>query len=735
MLKVTFPLITLLLIEVNKTETQKGVSINSVKIHHDAKDERNIKEGSKITLICSGNIVTLAGQTSQVLYLFYKGQSKDILLQNVTSDGKDSQYIIQSARASHSGYYRCVMEAGGERKESESIFLTVQGNLQAPVLTIHPINVTVGDSTELRCTSEEIPPLTFVFYKYKDGQKSYRIHDIKSNNNFSMYQLKVNAAAEKTFGCAVQGSGPLSESKHSEIVQIIVQDPFSDPVFEIEPSDAIFEGDILTIKCKVNFIPLFHGIRPKLTIVKDTTAIHIKYNATTVFSKTATADDAGEYKCMAQWKDVLKITVRQVNVTVPVSTPTLIPTPTGDNVVEGGILNLSCAVLKGSYPITYKFYKATSETPLHQITLNATTAVHRIISVNNENNGKYSCEASNTANQKPRTKKSQCITITVKVPVSNPTIKRNPLKDVYKTGEWVTLLCHSTTGSIPITYSLFLNKRLIYSVSRSDTEPAAFNVLINETKDGGEYKCKAENEIPNLFKYSKGMNFTVQVPVSTPLFYPLLNSTEVKLGETVTLHCISSTGTLPITYTLYRNQSSLQSVSTTQAILAVFNIRVETMEHSGEYRCKAENQISSQCSNGLSFHILSAQWWIYGLALVSAVSIAIVITVLCVRYHKQRSKNNKDKNQEDERYETCQIGSLQHNQEADSDRDHEVDYTNILSLKRNGDTLTRTDSESDCEGDYTNVTSKRKAANTDSDSMVLHLLSFSSTSCFYYSWK
>ncbi|XP_041073367.1 platelet endothelial cell adhesion molecule-like isoform X2 [Carcharodon carcharias] len=302
-----------------------SVRIISVQMHSDAEGERSIKEGSKITLTCSRNTVIPPGLSSQVLYLFYKGQNKDILLQNVTSDGKDSQYTIQSARASHSGYYRCVMEAGNERKETEPTFLTVQGNLQAPVLTIHPINVTVGDSTELRCTSEEIPPLTFIFYKYKDGQKSYRFHDIKSNNNFSMYQMKVTAATEKAYSCAVQGIGPLSESRHSEIVQIIVQDPFSDPVFEIEPSDTIFEGDILTIKCKVNFIPLFHGIQPKLTIVKDTTAIHIKDNATTVFSKRVTANDAGEYKCMAEWKDVLKITMKQVNVTA--SSQSAVPFP------------------------------------------------------------------------------------------------------------------------------------------------------------------------------------------------------------------------------------------------------------------------------------------------------------------------------------------------------------------------------------------------------------------------
>ncbi|XP_038633572.1 Fc receptor-like protein 5 isoform X7 [Scyliorhinus canicula] len=756
MLKIIVPFLTLLLIEMNKTETQKGVSINTVTITFDA--EEDIRRGSKIILTCSASILKHTTERIQIVYLFYKGQDKGVLLEKVTSDALESQYIIQSARVSHSGYYHCVVEAGTEKKKSESTFITVTGNVTSPLLTIQPMDVIVGDSIELHCASDEIPPLTFIFFKF-NGPKAQRLKDVRSNEKFAVHQLKVAANTGKNYSCQVQASG-INYSRHSKIVQITVQDPFSDPVLEIEPSDTIFEGDSLTIRCMVNFTPLFLGVQPQMMIVKDAIPITTIYNTTTaVFTTTAALNDTGEYECIAKWKEAMKMTKRKVIVKVPVSEPTLKSKRTGDNVLEGDTLDLSCAVLKGSYPITYKFYKVTTDAALYQKSLNATEAVYSITSVNSEHHGTYSCEASNTVNQRNQTKRSQYVTITVKVPVSNPTIKGNSLKDVHKTGEVVTLLCHSTTGTLPITYSLFLNKRFIYSASKSNTEPAAFKVLINETNDGGEYKCKAENEIPNLFKYSEGMNFTVKVPVSTPLLYPLLISTEVKLGETMTLHCITSTGTPPITYTLYRNLSSLQSVSTMQAIPAVFNITIETMEHSGEYRCKAENQISSRRSKGISLHISNTSWWKY---IIISVSLAILVAAAILSLCLIRLCKNKDISQVDESDGTHQGEPLQHIQGsrkgsmeiiyskvgkmihpssiflgADADRNHEGDYTNIMQPEGNGANTDRnhegdytyitlpegkayiftgSDSESDCDGDYTNVSSKRKAANTDSDS-------------------
>ncbi|XP_072414923.1 platelet endothelial cell adhesion molecule isoform X6 [Chiloscyllium punctatum] len=649
MLKVIFPILSFLLLETSKTESENGVIINSVKLKYNPADAGGIKQGSNITLTCSVDILTPSGQSPQISYLFYKGQAQDALLKTVTIQAQESQYLIQSARPSHSGYYSCEVEAGSQRKESVFSFITVTGNLQTPVLTIRPTEVILGDLTELCCTSEEIPPLTFIFYTHKNGLNPVRLHETSSKNKTATHQLRVTTDTEQNYSCTIEVPAARSVSKHSEVVQLSVQNPFSDPMFEIEPSNEIFEGDKLTIKCRV--MQLLPHVKPQLIIMKDTTPISTGNTSSVVFSKTANATDTGKYGCMARWNSVSQAIRRQVTVAVPVSIPTLMSTPIGGNVVEDGSLDLSCAVLGGSYPITYKFYQDTSEIPLHQITLNATTAVHHIVSIKNGHSGKYSCEVSNSADQITRTKKSQYVTI------------------------------------------------------------------------------------------------IVRVPVSKPLIYPLLNSTKVKLGETVTLHCVTSTGTLPITYTLYRNQSSLQSATTMQAIPADFNIAVDSVEHSGVYSCKAENQISSEHSNGLSFRILRGGflWWIY--IIIVLISLMIIgLAILIAQHCKQWCKNNEGINQEDESSKPSQRGPLQHNQgslkksmeviyskignithpklnqpdsdmlieqqEADSDRNHEGDYTNIMPCQGN---VTEDDSESDCEADYTNVTSKRKAASADSD--------------------
>ncbi|XP_072338122.1 platelet endothelial cell adhesion molecule-like [Scyliorhinus torazame] len=294
----------------------QGVTINSVHVKYDAEADENIREGSKITLTCSASILKQQMEALQIVYLFYKGEDKGVLLKNVTSDERETQCIIQSARVSHSGYYHCVVEAGSEKKKSESIFITVKGKLQTPLLSIQPMNVTVGDSIVLRCASEEIPPLLFIFFKEK-GQKSQRLKDVNSNNKSAVHQLKVIANTDKNYSCKVRVSGISDSSLRSNRVQITVQDPFSDPVLEIEPSDRIFEGDNLTIQCIVNFTPLFLGVQPEILIVKDATPISTNYNTTTaVFTTTAALNDTGEYECMVKWKEAMKMTKRQVIVKV-----------------------------------------------------------------------------------------------------------------------------------------------------------------------------------------------------------------------------------------------------------------------------------------------------------------------------------------------------------------------------------------------------------------------------------
>ncbi|XP_051889082.1 platelet endothelial cell adhesion molecule isoform X2 [Pristis pectinata] len=711
-------------LDVCKADSQQGVTINDVQIKSDP--ENSAKAGSSIILTCSVNIIAPSGLASQISYFFYKGSNKDFLLKNTMSAQQSSHVTIQSARASHTGYYFCVVEVGNKMAESEPSYLTVAGELQTPRLTIHPMEVIAGNRIELHCdATEELPPLEFIFYKYKNGQYS-RLRDIeKTNKSFATHSLKVAEETDLAYSCTTQGKDSKTSSNYSALVNITVQDPFSRHLFTIEPQCGIFEGDEMTINCTVLMSSLIiSDIKPELTIVKGTIPIKTEAHGPleAKLSKNATVNDTGVYRCNARWDQTFETIEQQVIVAVPVSKPILKSAASLGIVVQGDHLRLTCAVSRGSWPITYKFFKGIPGKLLHQLTVNATEANYDIPSANTTQSGKYACHASNSASKRIRTERSLYINITVKVPVSKPKIKLVTSKTTYEIGKRISLQCQSTNGTPPMTYLLFLNQRFIYSVKTSNREPVVFNVLINNTEDGGVYKCKAENEISNLSKYSEGFSVLITVPVSTPLLFPLLNSTKVNLGETVTLHCITSTGTLPINYTLYRSHSRLTAISTPKAGPAVFHVTIT--EHSG-YTCKAENQISSQCSNRIEFHILSTtsfEWLYY----TPIILLLLLLGTLLAFYIKDKNQNSeryitqKQRNQGSVKENTMifysKVSKMTHPRLSQTDSYaliegtyEEKDYVNISASKGTGN-----GSESDGEEKYINISKQNYDTSVDS---------------------
>lgn len=81
---------------------------------------------------------------------------------------------------------------------------------------------------------------------------------------------------------------------------------------------------------------------------------------------------------------------------------------------QGDRLNLTCAVVRGSWPIIYTFYKGTPENSLHRSILNATAGVYTIPSADTADSGEYFCQAENNAGVKHRSERSQNININVK---------------------------------------------------------------------------------------------------------------------------------------------------------------------------------------------------------------------------------------------------------------------------------------------------------------------------------
>ncbi|XP_069785820.1 platelet endothelial cell adhesion molecule isoform X4 [Narcine bancroftii] len=416
MLKAGILVLSELLCAVVTADFSKGVTINLVEIKSDP--EGSAKMGISINLTCSANIVAPRALAHQISYSFYKGSAKMFLLENVVSTQLHSTFTIKSARASHTGFYACTVEVGGEMMTSDPLHVEVKGHLQKPQLAVHPTKLIVGSQIGLLCQAdEEIPPLIFVFQKYKNGQ-FIKVYEIKKNSqNYTNLKIKIKDATDQAYRCSIQGEDLQNISDFSEVVNVTVQDPFSSHQFTIEPQSGFFVGDELTIKCTVQMSHLNSSdTKLELTIVKDTIPLMTNVNGSleAKISKTANTNDSGEYLCNAKWQSSFKTVKQQVDVTVPVSTPILSSTSIHRFVVQGDGYNLTCSVSGGSWPITYTFYKEATGRPLHQMNLSGFEAVYSIPSAQTSQSGKYFCKATNSAGKSTRTKRSLDINITVK---------------------------------------------------------------------------------------------------------------------------------------------------------------------------------------------------------------------------------------------------------------------------------------------------------------------------------
>ncbi|KAM5310482.1 allergin-1 isoform 3-T3 [Glossophaga mutica] len=163
--------------------------------------------------------------------------------------------------------------------------------------------------------------------------------------------------------------------------------------------------------------------------------------------------------------------------------------------------------------------------------------------------------------------------------------------NVVMKGQNVSIICSSQNKLPPITYSLFRHKKCI-GTQNSKGEHVTFNLRISEANDLGPYKCKAQ--VFNCTKYSREFNFTLVDPVATPV----LNITR-KASHYVTLHCLSSYGSLPINYTFFENNIPISRVIIKNVREpAEFNL---TKNPAGgeEYKCKAKNRLPDQVKYSL----------------------------------------------------------------------------------------------------------------------------------------
>ncbi|XP_058561846.1 allergin-1 isoform X3 [Neofelis nebulosa] len=89
-----------------------------------------------------------------------------------------------------------------------------------------------------------------------------------------------------------------------------------------------------------------------------------------------------------------------------------------------------------------------------------------------------------------------------KDPVITPVLNVNVVK--IETDRHIILHCISFNGSLPINYTFFEKDTAISpAISKYVREPAEFNLTKKSTGGREEYRCKAENKLPDHTKYSQ----------------------------------------------------------------------------------------------------------------------------------------------------------------------------------------------------------------------------------------
>ncbi|XP_076048641.1 Down syndrome cell adhesion molecule 4 isoform X2 [Oratosquilla oratoria] len=399
-----------------------------------------------------------------------------------------------------------------------------------------------GPSVSLKCVATGNPPPQFVWTldgfplpesdRFLVGQYVTVHDDVISHVNIS--NVRVEDGGE--YECAASNS--VGTVHHSAKVNVYGL-PFIRPMSKV----AAVAGKDLVIKCPVAGYPIESIIWEKEGRVLPINIRQTAYkNGTLVISQTQRVVDEGRYTCKASNRhgntvdrDVI------VQVTVP---PKIMPFAFANKILsEGNRASLTCQILEGDLPVTFRWEKDLGPLPLYEgITtrlLDDYSTQLVIERISSRHNGEYSCLATNQAGTR-----SYAAKLTVNVP---PHWVTEPQDTAAEQGSSVQLHCQADGFPAPkITWRKASgpgpgNYRELSLGSGAESfanGTVAFRKV--EKSAEGQYLCQARNGI------GAGLSTVVLLTVNAPPhFAEKQGRVVVRLGETARLRCAAK-GDLPI---------------------------------------------------------------------------------------------------------------------------------------------------------------------------------------------
>uniref|UniRef100_A0A3Q2HGT3 Fc receptor like 5 n=1 Tax=Equus caballus TaxID=9796 RepID=A0A3Q2HGT3_HORSE len=504
-----------------------------------------------------------------------------------------SDFHIRQADLKDNGAYKC----SGFKKDSSSVVsnrvkIQVQELFPPPVMKASSFQPIEGELVTLTCETQlpsQKSDVRLQFCFFKDGQT------LQSGWSSSP-EFQINTIWREDSGsywCQAQAVTSLVW-KQSQTSKIYVQIPVSPPGLTLSPpGDRALEGDMVTLLCEAQrgSLPIQYQFFREDVFLKE---IEVTSLRTSSFSFSLTAEHSGNYYCTADnGLGAQRSRAVHLSVIVPVSHPVLTLSPPGPWAVEGDLMTLHCVAQKGSPPIQYRFYHG--DVTLGSSSVPSGGGASFSFSVTSELSGNYHCTADNGFGSH----KSEAISLSVTVPVSRPVLTIRTPRAQPVVGDIVELHCEAQRGSPPILYQ-FYHEDVILGSSSTPSGGSSLSLFLTE-EHSGKYACVVSNGLGS--QRSDTVSLSVRVPVSHAVLTLRAPRAQTVEGDMVELHCEARRGSPPIWYQFYHEDVTLGSSSAPSGGGASFNLSL-TAEHSGNYFCKANNDLGAQHSEVVTFNVL-----------------------------------------------------------------------------------------------------------------------------------
>ncbi|KAK6477912.1 high affinity immunoglobulin gamma Fc receptor I-like [Huso huso] len=307
--------------------------------------------GETVTLRCG-----VEGGSAGWKYLWYKDSEDTPVLQTAGRSIIGDSYTITAAAVSDQGQYCCRGQRGDQplySQLSDKVTVTVSEGHPQAVLTLQPAwsQIFRGETVILSCEVEG-GSADWRFKQYRDGREEERCSD----QYRSRYGDSCPISYSQHYHSGVYWCESASGQERSNAVNLTVS---YQRVILQTPPQPVFEGDSLTLRCRV-----WSYTAIRATFYKDNN--QLQYRAGTARSvDRVSKSDEGSYRCRAWWwitaswaeswseSAEVRVSVREL-----FSTPILTVLP-GASVWEGEAVTLQCGahINKQGTQLQYRYSK------------------------------------------------------------------------------------------------------------------------------------------------------------------------------------------------------------------------------------------------------------------------------------------------------------------------------------------------------------------------------------------